>query len=51
MKSPTIIYGSAVKSATIRRGRLRHRRAESTPRSKDKNMDDAQQRIRSAQPI
>jgi 3,4-dihydroxy 2-butanone 4-phosphate synthase/GTP cyclohydrolase II len=48
MKSPTIIYGSAVKSATIRRGRLRHRRAERTPRSKDKNMDDAQQRIRSA---
>jgi 3,4-dihydroxy 2-butanone 4-phosphate synthase / GTP cyclohydrolase II len=48
MKSPTIIYGSAVKSATIRRGRLRHRRADSTPRSKDKNMDDAQQRIRSA---
>ena len=27
---------------------LRHRRADSTPRSKDKNMDDAQQRIRSA---
>lgn len=48
MKSPTIIYGSAVKSATIRRGHLRHRRADSTPRSKDKNMDDAQQRIRSA---
>ena len=48
MKSPTIIYGSAVESATIRRGRLRHRRADSTPRSKDKNMDDAQQRIRSA---
>jgi 3,4-dihydroxy 2-butanone 4-phosphate synthase/GTP cyclohydrolase II len=48
MKSPTIIYGSAVKSATIRRGRLRHRRADSTPRSKDKNMDDTQQRIRSA---
>jgi len=48
MKSQTIIYGSAVESATIRRGRLRHRRADSTPRSKDKNMDDAQQRIRSA---
>src|SRR6516162_4793249 len=41
-------YGSAVKLATIRRGRLRHRRADSTPRSKSKNMDDAQQRIRSA---
>src|SRR6516164_5103379 len=45
---PTIIYGSAVKLATIRGGHLRHRRADSTPRSKDKNMDDAQQRIRSA---
>ena len=45
-RAPSLSRSSS--SATMTSSPRRHRRADSTPRSKDKNMDDAQQRIRSA---